>query len=255
MSRSAGPSTPASSCGRETLTDYLPPTPDRLVELGAFLSLAPAAERLFGRPGVPSVAGCIVGLDAGMPSVGRERVGLRLLRRSALTRRTLVACACVIRAFVMSMAAEVQRIVGAREHPACASRPAAPAPRAARSGQRLESLLVIDVKAVVGEPDRLDRWLRRWHIGEEVEQAATLLRADRRVATLSVADGFNSGLASARFMAPLGRSPCASGRSSSDDRLSQASAGSSCQISAGAASRCSCRNSQGRRCHFRPLQR
>ncbi len=28
----------------ETLTDYLPSTPDRLVELGAFLSLAPDAE-------------------------------------------------------------------------------------------------------------------------------------------------------------------------------------------------------------------
>jgi hypothetical protein len=86
-----------------------------------------------------------------------------------------------VRALIMGMAAEVERVVGAEDvrllRLGLGMRRRLPADLEA--AERLEPLLVIGVKPVVGEPNRLHRWRRRRYIGEEIEQAAAGLMSIR----------------------------------------------------------------------------
>ena len=102
----------------------------------------------------------------------------------------------------MSVAAEIQGVVGAENV------------RLLRLGmrrllarleaaERLVTLLLVDVKPVVGKADRLHRRLRRGHIGEEVEQAAHWLPSIRGV--LRRLDGRRCGLEDRRSGLDRGR--------------------------------------------------
>ena len=84
--------------------------------------------------------------------------------------RTVIAG--LVRALVMGVAAEVQRVVGAEDIRLARLRVRRRLPARLEAAQRLEPLLVVDVETVVGESDRLHRRFRRGHVGEEVEQAA-----------------------------------------------------------------------------------
>src|SRR6185312_14465120 len=118
-------------------------------------------------------AGRIVGLGAGMSAVGGERVLPGFPVGHAVARRWPVVA--LVRGFVMGVAAEVQRIVGVEDVWFSRLLWRFRLDSRLEAAQRLETLFVVDVKAVVGEPDRLYRRPRRRHIGEEVEQAAALV--------------------------------------------------------------------------------
>src|SRR5262245_28393431 len=109
-----------------------------------------------------------------MPSIGPEWERLGFIVDHAVPGGPIRVVVVVVRALVMRMAAEVQRIVGVENVRLAYLRWRFGLVTGLEAAERLEQLLVVYVKAVVCEADRLHRRLRHRHVGKEVEHAAPL---------------------------------------------------------------------------------